>query len=380
MNQALPTRAGSKFREGAGPKYLAMKECVVKKIKSGELAHGVALPTEESLAKTFSVSRGTVRQALGDLEREGMIQRVQGRGMFVTTEQQPSRQQLDIFALISFQLRENFFPALVHGFEQASATIQHQVLVSNSNNDVGRQADLVLQMIDAAVGGVALVPVTSASTPAHHIRQLQKNQIPVVFCHRSAEGIPAPCVTWSGREVGRQAAQALLEAGHRRIGMIRDYSTTLIREYEAGLRESLVEAGLAPSALAVATFGDHLSEMAASKAIAKALTSLLSAPDRPTAIFCGNVSEAEQVYLQASDFGLRIPHDLSLIYFGGSLRGHGLAERMTCASVAEHDVGAKAAQLLHEMRCGKRALDNDERIEFPITLLPGETIGPPAKL
>jgi hypothetical protein len=40
-------------------------------------------------------------------------------------------------------------------------------------------------------------------------------------------------------------------------------------------------------------------------------------------------------------------------------------------------VGASAARLLREMRAGKRPLDNDERIEFPVVMLPGETLGPP---
>jgi DNA-binding LacI/PurR family transcriptional regulator len=69
-----------------------------------------------------------------------------------------------------------------------------------------------------------------------------------------------------------------------------------------------------------------------------------------------------------------IPRDLSLIYFGGTWREHGLAERISCVAVDEHGIGARAAELLHEMRSGKRAIDNDERIVFPVTVWPGETV------
>jgi LacI family transcriptional regulator len=103
---------------------------------------------------------------------------------------------------------------------------------------------------------------------------------------------------------------------------------------------------------------------------------LFTAPDRPTAIFCGNVTDAEQVYLHAESCGLKVPRDLSLIAFGGTWRAHGLAERISSVVVDECALGARAAEVLNEMRSGRRALDSDERIEFAVTYLPGETIGP----
>jgi GntR family transcriptional regulator len=47
---------------------------------SGSLAPGTRLPPERQLAATLGVSRMTVRQALGELERDGRVRRVVGRG------------------------------------------------------------------------------------------------------------------------------------------------------------------------------------------------------------------------------------------------------------------------------------------------------------
>ena len=66
--------------------------------------------------------------------------------------------------------------------------------------------------------------------------------------------------------------------------------------------------------------------------------------------------------------------DLSLICVGGTLPESGLAGRISTVAVAVHEIGACAARLLGEMRTGERAIDNDERIDFPVTLLPGETM------
>jgi DNA-binding LacI/PurR family transcriptional regulator len=361
----------------ARPKYRQIYNHLQTEIRQGRLQPGQALPTEVELIRSLGMSRNTVRQALAELENDGIIQRIQGRGTFVTTEQQRhARQQLDVFALIAPELRQGFYPSLVHGFEQASTGCQHQVVVSNSNNDVRHQGDLVLQMIDRSVGGVALNPVTSAITPAYQIRQLQEHKIPVVFCHRTVEGVSAPCVTWSGEGVGLKAGTALRKLGHSRIGLLFDHATSLALNYECGLRLALERDTSPNRGVVVAAFGNALSTMSRTDAIGEVLQDLLTRPNRPTAIFCGSLPDAEQVYLQAATFGLKIPEDLSLIYFGGTWRDHGLAERISCIAVNEHDVGARAAELLHEMRTGKRALDNNERIEFEVTLLAGDTLGP----
>ncbi|NLY76052.1 MAG: GntR family transcriptional regulator, partial [Firmicutes bacterium] len=65
------------------PKYHQLKKYLQQKIRQGELAPGQQIDTENYLAKQFNLSRQTVRQALGDLEKDGWIIRQQGRGTFV---------------------------------------------------------------------------------------------------------------------------------------------------------------------------------------------------------------------------------------------------------------------------------------------------------
>jgi len=54
------------------------------RILNGELRPGEQLPTERELCKLFSVSRITIRRALGILEEESLLHRHQGRGTYVT--------------------------------------------------------------------------------------------------------------------------------------------------------------------------------------------------------------------------------------------------------------------------------------------------------
>lgn len=70
---------------GSGPLHAAIAEQVASAIAAGRLAAGTRLPPERHLAESLGVSRMTVRQALGALEREGLLRRVVGRagGTFV---------------------------------------------------------------------------------------------------------------------------------------------------------------------------------------------------------------------------------------------------------------------------------------------------------
>lgn len=71
--------------EGAPrPRHLDLAANLRRLIASGEFGVGDALPTERTIAKSEGLSRGTVREALRLLERDGMIERRQGSGTRVT--------------------------------------------------------------------------------------------------------------------------------------------------------------------------------------------------------------------------------------------------------------------------------------------------------
>ncbi|SFI39839.1 GntR family transcriptional regulator [Paenibacillus sp. UNC496MF] len=64
-------------------KYAVVKQHLLGAIKSGEYRPGDQLPTEDELCKLYNVSRTTIRQALQQLELEGRINKIQGRGTFI---------------------------------------------------------------------------------------------------------------------------------------------------------------------------------------------------------------------------------------------------------------------------------------------------------
>ncbi|MEV6420570.1 GntR family transcriptional regulator [Streptomyces sp. NPDC051662] len=83
----------------SGSRYLEIAEALRQSILSGEHPVGARLPSESDLAAHWSVSRGTVRQAVGLLASEGLIGSRQGaRRVVLRQERRHSFQQLNSFA------------------------------------------------------------------------------------------------------------------------------------------------------------------------------------------------------------------------------------------------------------------------------------------
>ncbi|MEX2548973.1 MAG: GntR family transcriptional regulator [Nitriliruptoraceae bacterium] len=74
---------GAQERRSDVPLYAQLREALRTEIRERGLRPGDRLPTEAELEERYGVSRSTIRQAVGDLEVEGLLRRVQGRGTFV---------------------------------------------------------------------------------------------------------------------------------------------------------------------------------------------------------------------------------------------------------------------------------------------------------
>lgn len=74
------------------PFYLQVLEELDGVLKSGVWEPGDMMPTEAQLCDEFNVSRIVVRRALKELEHRGQIERIRGKGTFVTGQSPNSKQ------------------------------------------------------------------------------------------------------------------------------------------------------------------------------------------------------------------------------------------------------------------------------------------------
>ena len=66
------------------PRYQQLKDFIIEQISSGELQPADRVPSENELVESKRVSRMTANRALRELTNEGYVERVAGRGTFVS--------------------------------------------------------------------------------------------------------------------------------------------------------------------------------------------------------------------------------------------------------------------------------------------------------
>lgn len=141
---------------------------------------------------------------------------------------------------------------------------------------------------------------------------------------------------------GRDAAEALIAAGHRRLGFINNLDEIPASAGRLeGFRARMLEAGLTERELTVLA-----TESEAPGGYAAALR-LLAGPDRPTGVFCFNDRVAMGAYRAAAELGLRIPDDVSIVGFDDQeYVADGAYPGLTTIALPHYEMGVWAAQKL----------------------------------
>jgi len=166
------------------------------------------------------------------------------------------------------------------------------------------------------------------------------------------------------------ATRHLIELGHRRIGFMAgrpDLRSASLRE--AGYRQALREAGI-PFDPALVRIGLFLRETTRGPA-----AELLRQPGRPTAVFAANDLSAIAVIQVASELGMEVPGDLSVIGFDDIPEASQMNPALTTIRQPMQKLGAAAAGLLVSLMNGEEP--QQTHIRLPTRLVRRLTTGAP---
>ncbi|WP_433515383.1 GntR family transcriptional regulator [Nonomuraea sp. CA-143628] len=98
----------------AQPAYATLASDLRRRITTGEYPPGGMIPSETALMETYGVARGTVRQALAELEREGLVVSHMGRGRRVqgqaAEDAKPSTRYEDVANQLRAAIKSGEFP------------------------------------------------------------------------------------------------------------------------------------------------------------------------------------------------------------------------------------------------------------------------------
>src|SRR5271156_3277431 len=86
--------SGLRLQDNGIPIYVQLRDQILAAIGRGSLAPGAQLPTMRQMAVALSIDLNTVQRAYAELERQGVLVTVRGRGSFVAETPPAPRDRL----------------------------------------------------------------------------------------------------------------------------------------------------------------------------------------------------------------------------------------------------------------------------------------------
>ena len=320
-----------------------------EQILNGSLPAGVKLPTEVELSKSHQLSRGTVRLALSNLENEGLLERVQGRGTFVRNiisnpEPTVSNRGKRIGLVLNRPLTSQINLEILVGVEQATKSRGYQLTFAYCEENQEQQLQDITRMLDDQVAGLVIFPVSSQQDDKS-IELLRSKNVPFVLVDRYFPHIDCDYVIADNEGGAYRATQHLLILGHRHIGFginnVENLQTTSVRSRWEGYRRALEDYQL--------PYDERLifqQPKPDEGSMQTEFEKFLSQPNRPSAIFALNDNLALELLQTSQRAGIRVPEELALIGFDNLSFSSHLNPSLTTVAQPLMDIGFRAGDLI----------------------------------
>ena len=129
------------------PLHLVISEQLKQQIETGRYVSGERLPSEFDLGEIFGVSRTTIRRAIADLIKQGIVITQQGKGIFVSGRQKISFSMSNPLMHFDIALQQQGYTGRVKSlsFEKiaAPAKIALKLQIAGSTPQVYRQEKII---------------------------------------------------------------------------------------------------------------------------------------------------------------------------------------------------------------------------------------------
>ncbi len=242
------------------------------------------------------------------------------------------------------------------------------IVVFHSKRDGPEQElQLLHRLLDRRVDGVIVFASHERFNLDHHA-EVWDRRVPLVWIGRDMPGDRGDHIGSDNRGAAAAAVDHLVSLGHRVVGHL---AGTLCdgpeRQRLEGFRAATHHRLGAPGPVAeAATWQDGYA----------AALQLLSAPQRPTAVFAANDYLAMSVYHAAAVLGLNVPEDLSVVGMADLEFGPYMAPPLTTISQQSQAIGMAAAEQLLRRTASDNPVGPRERVLVPTQLVIRDSTSP----
>ncbi len=256
-----------------------------------------------------------------------------------------------------------FFGELALAIQTEAAAVGYAVLIANSHADPAAESRSLDDLIGRQVDGLLLA---SGDEPAEALARLRRYGIASVIIDRA---MPMPGYATLGCDAvggSRLVVEHLIEAhGHDLVALVLGEGRPGSDAREMGWQAATREAGLPDGPIARGAFSREGGHAAAHR--------LLTARNPPAAIFASSDLQAVGVLRAARDLRLRVPEDVAVVAFDGTVEAEYAWPPMT---VARQPVREMATRAVQRLLSAERPAENHE--SFPMHLIIRRSCGCPA--
>lgn len=312
--------------------------------------------------KAYGVSRYTIRRAVGDLEHEGYIYRVQGGGMYVDdwiNKKNNVNQLRPSIGVVTTHIADYIFPSIISGIDRVISNENSMILIGNTHDQFDKERQNLLNMMDHNVAGFIIEPTRSTlDNPNLDVYQMIIDSgKPVVFINAHYPELEFPYVELDDKQDEIMMVNYLLSHGHERIlGVFQVDDIQGVNRMNGFVRAYQTHAGSVSSGDIMMYRSDDNIEGVLSQ-IKSRITN--KGDDAPTAIVCYNDALAIEVIGMLHKNHIQVPDDISVAGFDDYELSKFIAPSLTTITHPKRQMGEIAAQKLMKMI-------NKEKVESTI--------------
>ena len=331
-------------------KYENVASTILAEINAKRFPSG-KLPSEEVLVRRFSVARGTVRKALDELQRHGVIESRKGSGYYLTTRGMHRTNRIGLLMPeITFT---PFFHRLAH---EVSVFAERSGISVFLGQEAGGTAEKRAQvakfvarnLVKQGVDGVIFRPLVDDGLQKANLAVidiLRKAKVPVVLidcdvCHFPKQS-GLDVVGINHLDAGRRIAAHLLKCGCRQMVFLQGGPPSVNRRDRlSGVAGEVVAAG--------ARWDDNsVVKLTGSDADGvKKVMKLLEDGATPDALICGHDAFAVMLMKRLFEKGIRVPEDIAIVGFDDDPCARLATPSLTTVHQSAKKIAAKAMKTL----------------------------------
>lgn len=326
--------------------------------------------TIHDIALELNVSASTVSRALNNNPRISKATRDKVQSKAIEMGYRPNviasnlrSQKTNTIGVIVPRIDRHFFSTAISGIEDYAWANNLNIIFAQSHDLLDKEEACVYSLFNKRVDGL-IISISMETVTDKHFKVLTDKNLPLVFFDRFYAGIECDRIVTDDFDSGYGVTRHLIEQGCRKIAhiagpeLLNIYANrkagyeTALKDYNLGYRKEYI-------------LMNNLTKKDGEISIKR----LLSLPNPPDAIFCGNDTTALSVLNYCKEKNIKVPGDLALVGFSDEPFSAVSSPSISTVKQPGYQIGVEAAKCVV-----KRLNSPNEDIPFETIVLKSELI------